>query len=171
MGFQGVADFSQEEDLFGRLDGGVFFRVVGAQEAVDRFDEDEEGDRCDRKREDGLKKQAVLDFDGIESGLTIFDLRHWQREAQSAEVDAADEPADGWGDDVVDEGLHDRAEGGSDDDPDSQVDDVASHGEFFELIDQLHGDGSSGEGDVIGNWEVDVRFIIRNEGRMKRENE
>src|SRR3546814_6493608 len=50
------------------------------------------------------------------------------------EIDAAEQQADRWHQNVGDEGADDLAEGGTDDNADSHVEDAAPHGEFLELF-------------------------------------
>ena len=56
----------------------------------------------------------------------------------SGEVDAAEHHADRRHQHVLDQRLHDGAEGAADDDADGHVDDVALDGEFFELSQDFH---------------------------------
>ncbi len=50
------------------------------------------------------------------------------------EVDTAEQHADRWHDDVVDQGRDDRTEGDAHDDTDSQVDDIAAGNEGLEFL-------------------------------------
>lgn len=68
----------------------------------------------------GIETKEIRDVDG-----------------KSGEVDATDEEADNWHDNVVDGGVHDGRESGADDDTDGELDDAAAVDKFFKFFENF----------------------------------
>jgi hypothetical protein len=99
-----------------------------------QLDQREDGDGDDQKVKYRLQEGAVVPGHrgaGIPAGLAQGHLHVF-------EVQATDQEPQNRGDDVGDQRGHDLAEPGSDHHADGHVDDVALHGEGFEVCQNFH---------------------------------
>src|SRR5690606_18271165 len=143
-----IADFAQQQDVFGR--GGGFRRRGGGLEAAAGVvhhlhqDEHHQGQQ-DEVHEDG---QEVPPGEDDGAGLGEFGGGHGagvafgqaQDPEQVVEIDlSAQDEVDDRHDQVIDDRIDDLAEGTADDDPDRQVHHVALDGKFLEFFDETPG--------------------------------
>ena len=96
---------------------------------VDELDHRKD-DQCDQQEvDDALQEGAVADstFRNIAGSRRDHPL-------QVFKIDAADDHADHRHDDIVDQGIDNGRESRTDDNTDSQINDVAARNEYFELM-------------------------------------
>jgi hypothetical protein len=134
---------------FGTLDAGEELLNGKDQEEVDDTGDDEEVD-------DGCEEVAILDG------------RLSDGEDEIREVGLAYDRSNKRGDDVFDEGFGDGGEGGTDDDGDGQIDDVATKDEVAKAFDHCESPWSEGRlpdstlsirRSTSGGELLDARFI------------
>src|SRR3546814_552048 len=111
-------------------------RLLLALQVVDRLYDQEDGKGDDQEVDHRVDEEA--DVPGGRAGcLGLLQggiLAAAESHEDIGEIDAAEQQADRWHQNVGDEGADDLAEGGTDDNADSHVEDAAPHGEFLELF-------------------------------------
>src|SRR5690606_11463586 len=100
-------------------------------ELVELADDHEDGEGDDDEVDDRVDELAVADDDG---GAAVG--RALQRQGEAREVHVAEQDADGRHQHSGDEGPDDLPEGGPDDYADRHVDDVPSHREVLEFLEE-----------------------------------
>src|SRR6185503_1387447 len=131
-----VADLREERDLGrGRRGGGGSCPT----KKEDRLHEEERGNRHPEKGDDGVDEEPHREHHrsrlprGLDGGVDLA-LGIPEHPEDAAEVRSPQQRRDQRHEEVVDQGLHHRAERGADDDADRHVDHVALHGELAEFL-------------------------------------
>ena len=132
LGFQQIADLGQQLLILGGAGrgGGLFLLLL---EGVDGLEPHEDGEGDDQKIDDGLDELAVGDDHGRD--VTFGGL---QGHGEIAEVHSPQDQTNWRHDHVTHEGGDYLAEGGTNDDTDRHVDDVAPGCKGLELLNQTH---------------------------------
>ena len=136
---QGVADFAEEFGvfvvlfLFGLFLFGFFggeFGFGGLLEFVEGADDEKDDKGDDEEIDDAFDEETELNLGGFAGAEEAGN-----GDREMAEVDATDEHTDDRHDDVVHQGGDNGAESATNDDTDSEIDDVAAVNEFLEFFD------------------------------------
>jgi hypothetical protein len=125
------ATFRYQGNGHGALRAGLFRgqRRVLLFQLISPFNKQKDGKGNDGEIDDRIKEETIVDADRFGSSLSVM-----QHDTQITEINFAEQQADGRHENVGDERRDNFSERAADDNTDSQVDDVAAHGEFFELF-------------------------------------
>ena len=137
--FKGIADFLQKEFRFRGCGGfsGLFRRAF---DLIHDLHKRKYAGGNDHKFDHRIQKNAVTDdrcagFFGLGQGVVGFSV---DRKKQVAEVHAFEDRPDRRHDHIHNEAVDDFSKRGTDDDADSQVNDITTGDKFFEFLSNLH---------------------------------
>lgn len=105
------------------------FSVFGAVKFIHGADNNEDGERDNKKVNDVLKKVTIGNMGNGIGTKDIGDV-----DCKCRKVEATSEEASDWHDDVVNEGFYDSGKSATDGDTDSKVDNTATIDEFTEFF-------------------------------------
>ena len=132
---QQVADFREQLHFLAGLRRfcGNRHLLFLAMELGNEADEDEDGEGDDDEIKRGLQEVAIVEQHGG-LFLSIHHLRFLERDGEVGEVHATTDDANQRHDEVGHDGRHDFSEGRTDNNADGHINNVATHGKRFEVL-------------------------------------